>query len=392
MNMAPQPAARRQGRMVWPRGRADLRIAAMDPITHMLAGAAVAQLGFRQRIGRQATWAAVAATVTPDLDVFLGPLAARFAAAGDNHFTEHRGLSHSLLAVPVLAAVIGGAWWLIRRRVLRRGGADGPPSAPAPFWLLYACLFLTLLTHSLIDGCTSYGTQLLAPLTDTRYAFDLVPILDLFFTGILAATVLACFAVRRLAPRGEPQGSLMLGRAGFLLALAYLAGGLALHNEAITQGRAFTGEAPIVRADAYPALGSIFTWRVVVETDARWVALRIRPLDEPHGPPPEETARRQSSPWIDRARTLPQVREYEWFAMGRVRTSYRREGGLHVVEFHDMRYGPRLESIDSLWPLRVTFDEAGEVLRVERFSAFRGGGWLAILRDAWDNLWGDGEQ
>ena len=360
----------------------------MDPITHMLAGAAVAQLGFRQRIGRQATWAAVAATVTLDFDVFLGPLATRFAAAGNNHFTEHRGLSHSLLAVPVLAAVIGGAWWLIRRRVLRRGGADGPPSAPAPFWLLYACLFLTLLTHPLIDGCTSYGTQLLAPLTDTRYAFDLVPILDLFFTGILAVTLVACLAVRRLAPALEPHGSLMLGRAGFILAAAYVLAGHILHNEAVAEGRARAAESPIVRADGYPALGSILAWRIVIETDGAWTALRIRPLDEAHGPPPQEAARRQSSPWIDRARTLPQVREYEWFAMGRVRAAYRQEGGVHVVEFNDMRYGASLESIDSLWPLRVTFNEAGEVLRVERLSAFRGRPAWELLRDAWDNLRG----
>ena len=361
----------------------------MDPIAHVLAGAAVAQLGFRQRIGRQATWAAVAATVTLDFDVFLGPLATRFAAAGNNHFTEHRGLSHSLLAVPVLAAVFGGAWWLIRRRILRRRAGGLGQAAPVPFWLMYACVFLALLVHPLLDGCTSYGTQLLAPLTDTRYAFDLVPILDLFFTGILAATVLACFATRRLAARMEPQGSLMLGRAGFLLALAYLAGGLALHDEAITQGRALTGEANIVRADAYPALGSILTWRVVVETDKEWLALRIRPLSEaPNPAPAQESAEKDWSPWIVRARTLPQAREYEWFAMGRVRTSYRREGGLHVVDFHDLRYGASLSSVDSLWPLRVTFDGAGEVLRVERLSAFRGRGWLAILRDAWDNLRG----
>lgn len=359
----------------------------MDPITHGLLGASVAHLGFRQRLGRDATWVAAVASVAPDLDVLAGPLVARFAG-GSHHFMQHRGLSHSLLAAPVLAAVIGVAWWLIRRRVLRRGGADGPPSAPAPFWLLYACLFLTLLTHPLIDGCTSYGTQLLAPLTDTRYAFDLVPILDLFFTGILAATVVACFATQRLAARMGPQASLMLGRAGFLLALAYVLGGYILHNEAVAEGRARAAESPIVRADGYPALGSILAWRVVIETDGAWTALRIRPLDEAHGPPPEETARRQSSPWIDRARTLPQVREYEWFAMGRVRASYRQEEGLHVVEFHDMRYGASLESIDSLWPLRVTFDEAGEVLRVERLSAFRGRGWLAILRDAWDNLRG----
>jgi len=58
------------------------------------------------------------------------------------------------------------------------------------------------------------------------------------------------------------------------------------------------------------------------------------------------------------------------------------------VEFNDMRYSPRLESIESLWPLRVTFDAAGNVLNVERLSPFRGRSRWTILREAWENMMG----
>ena len=361
---------------------------AMDTITHGLLGAVVAQLGFRQRIGRDASWMAAAAAVSPDLDMFVGPLITRLGGNGNNHLFEHRGLSHSLLLAPILAAAIAGAWWLVRRLVLRRRDASYPAAVPAPFWLVSLCALAALVTHPLLDWCTPYGTELLAPLSGARYAIDVVSIMDFLFTGILVLTLLACFLARRLVARMEPQSSLMLGRAGFVLAIAYLLAGHVLHNEAVAEAQVRAADPHIVRADAYPALGTIFTWRTVVETDDAWTTTRIQPLAELHGPPPVETARKQSNPWIDRARRLPQVKDYEWFAMGRVRVAYREEGGLHIVEFNDMRYAARLEGIESLWPLRVTFDAAGGVLKVERLSAFRGRSHWTIVHEAWENLVG----
>jgi hypothetical protein len=59
-----------------------------------------------------------------------------------------------------------------------------------------------------------------------------------------------------------------------------------------------------------------------------------------------------------------------------------------VVEFHDMRYGPRPGSIESLWPLQVTFDKEGNVLPVESRPPHLGrrGDWR-ILKETWSDLW-----
>ena len=43
----------------------------MDTITQGLLGAVTAQLGFRQRIGRETTWVAAAAGIMPDLDILI---------------------------------------------------------------------------------------------------------------------------------------------------------------------------------------------------------------------------------------------------------------------------------------------------------------------------------
>jgi inner membrane protein len=435
----------------------------MDTITHMLLGATTAQLAFRQRLGRGATWAAVVAAVAPDLDILAGPVlrALGIDTGGGNHLAVHRGLSHSLLMAPVIALPIAAAWWKLRRRRAQREAAgaisdvpgNGVPRpvlsgraatrkaearrdetrpgtlpAAASFRLLYACVLVAGLTHPLLDWGTAYGTELLAPITDTRYALSCVPIIDIFYTPMLALTLLACWLVRkaqrirakqrvaqprasawpcisvvqetrprngawpchpaieRRAEHPSRRATLVIGWAGFLLSLGYLVTGAVLRDRAIDMARALAGGAPILRADAYPALGSIFVWRTVVETDGRWITARIRPLAR-GAPPRQESAPRQTSVWIERAREMPDVRGYAWFAMGVVRATEAGRDGQHVVEFHDMRYGPRPESIDSMWPLQVTFGKQGRPLSAERRPPSTASNRWRILKETWSDLW-----
>jgi hypothetical protein len=75
--------------------------------------------------------------------------------------------------------------------------------------------------------------------------------------------------------------------------------------------------------------------------------------------------------------------------MGWVRATEARQDGSHVVELHDMRYALRPESIESLWPLRITLSEAGEVVSVQSLSAFPAEErWQFICR-TWRDIWGD---
>jgi inner membrane protein len=379
----------------------------MDPLTHVLLGATTAQLGFRQRLGAGATWAAVAAAVAPDLDTLAAPLLAAIAApAGGNHLAVHRGLTHSLLVVPLIAAPIAAPWWGLSRWRLRRkpldagaadGAAGGPAAAGSPgcttqsqdrprFAVMGACVLAAGLTHPLVDWCTSYGTELLAPLTDARFALDVLPIIDIIYMPILALTLVGCFLARRMWPGQARRATLAIGWTGFLLSVGYVAAGGIMHAGAIAAARPLAGAARVVRADAYPALGTILLWRTVLETERAWIVARVRPIST--GPRPRsETAPRQASPWIDRARLMPRVKSYEWFAMGRVRAAYCRQDGLHVVEFHDMRYGAGTDSVDSLWPLRVTFDDAGNLRSIQSMSYRPRGGWGELLRSALRSLW-----
>ena len=73
----------------------------MDPLTHGLVGGAMAQAGFRQRWGRQATLAMVGGAMLPDVDIFW--------SHGVWALETHRGITHSLVGALGIAAVLGAA-------------------------------------------------------------------------------------------------------------------------------------------------------------------------------------------------------------------------------------------------------------------------------------------
>ena len=379
----------------------------MDTITHALLGALTAQLGFRQKIGRSATWVAAAAAIAPDLDILLSPLLAMTGAevGGTNHLTGHRGLTHSLLAAPILALPITIAWWVYKRRAAQREVLAPPridPSthpevaqirqampvrtSPPPFLLLFACVLLAVLTHPLLDWCTPYGTELFAPITDHRYAFNCVPIIDIIFTPLLILALLLCWVFRKLGPDDTPRATTILGWAGFLLAVGYLGAGRYLHDRAVDRAVALAGPARVVRADAYPAMGSIFLWRAVVETKDSWLAYRLHSFAPPDAKPRSTSATKVSNEWIDRAKELPQVQEYLWFTNGWVRAGFLRKGGMNVVEFDDMRYGDPLESTQSSWPMRVLMDSSGNVVQVAH-EHHAHGDLPKRITQMWSEIW-----
>ena len=367
----------------------------MDTPTQALLGALTSQLGFRRRLGPGAPWAAAVAASIADADTFVvrtlglnngleGPMA---------YFIHHRGISHSLLAAPVIAAVIAGVWWLLRRW-LAKGRAH---NRAGPFGLLFACCLVGAFVHPLLDWCTSYGTQLLAPLTNARYALDAIGIIDLIYTSILiAALVLVARSRRRARRTGRPDRTIRIAAIGLALSIAYLAAGYQMRLLAERYGRELVASAnPAVPTDgeirAYPRIGTIFVWRVTRREADGWTTARINVL---FGRQPSrwatDHADNEDNPWIRQALALPQAEQYEWFTGGQVRPVYRREKNRHVVELHDMRYGWPAESVVSMWPMVFTFDDTGQLIDANPRRHFDRPGPRDIgrlLRRIWRQHW-----
>ncbi len=362
----------------------------MDPLTQGLLGAVTAQLGFRQRIGKSATCVAGLAAFTPDLDIFVPSLLSRIGVRHHSLTTPmiHRGLSHSLLMVPVIALACAGIWWWTRSKWKRKQKHDEAHKDAPGFGLLYACCFVAVLSHPILDWCTSYGTQLLAPLTNRRFAADTVPIIDIIYTPILLLTLIACCVLRKVLRSRAVRATLMVGWLGFLLSVGYLVTGKVMHDWAVNRGRELTGHTRIIRADAYPMLGTIFLWRAVVETDDNWIITRLHRFADTNPPPRINIVKKEKeNTWIRKALELPESRSYEWFAMGRLRSEYRNIDGMHVVELHDMRYGWGIDSEKSLWPMRITFDPSGNLIEARRTRHGNRRGLKSFAGSIWKEIW-----
>ncbi len=359
----------------------------MDPVTQGLLGGVIGQLGFRRRIGKETSWLAAGAAMAADLDVFLTPL---MSLSGVEHgefgmLATHRGISHSLLLVPLYALPIAAVWWWIKRKRRRANGAE----AEGLFWPIYFCVFAAWFSGPFLDLLTAYGTQIFSPLTDKRFALDTVPIVDLIYMPILLFTLIACVILRRTRKNRERR-ALKAAIVGFGLSCLYLVAGFAIRAAVLGSAeRYFAGTAgDIQNAEygAYPQIPTIFVWRLTREDSKTWTAGRVNVLFGLDLAKCEwNSVEKVDNEWAERARELPDVQVFEWFAMGQTRVGYRHTDGLHVVTFSDMRYGVRPESVESLWAAQVTFDEEGRVMDVGEIQHYREGGFGQMAK----RLWGD---
>ena len=172
----------------------------MDTLTHALSGALLARatapkaspLGSLPR--RVAAGFLVCAA--PDLDIVTGLF-------GPVAFLEnHRGVTHSLVMLPVWALVC--AW--ILAKLLRE------PRGPRA---LVAVAAMAIALHIAGDVITTYGTMVLAPLSDWRAQIGTTFIIDLWFTGIIVAGLVLSAIARGSRWPAAAACAILAGYVGF---------------------------------------------------------------------------------------------------------------------------------------------------------------------------------
>jgi inner membrane protein len=222
----------------------------MDPVTQGVLGAVLPQsfaAPERQRLALGAGWLGGMAA---DLDVLIrssrDPLLA---------IEYHRHFTHALAFVPVGGLIVAAALWpLVRRRT--------------DFRTLAAFTTLGYATHGLLDACTSYGTQLLWPFADTRVAWNVVGIVDPFYTvPLLGLAGLAAWTRRA-----------RFARVALGFAVAYLLGGLWQRERATAVAEALAGErghAPAALT-VKPTVGNLLLWRSLYMAEGRWHVDAVR--------------------------------------------------------------------------------------------------------------------
>jgi inner membrane protein len=223
-----------------------------------------------------------------------------------------------------------------------------------------------LFTHPLLDIFTTYGTQLLAPFSDRRFAFNSVGIIDPAYS---LALILALVLGSRWGPgSSRARWVSWLALVGTTL---YLLVGLGLNGVAQDRARSELRAQGLRAAEvrAYPTLLQVYLRRIVVRHQdgmlVGWLSLwNGRPVQWAHLP---HTERHEL---IDKVRALPEGQVFEWFAMGQTRGRVIEDSAGTIVEIDDLRYGFPSRPALGIWGIRARFDaegrQLGSVERVQR--------------------------
>ena len=147
----------------------------MDNVTHTLVGVTLARTPLG-RAGRGATLALVLASNAPDVDVIS------LAGGSASYMHWHRGPTHGPLGVVGLGLVSAAIAWAWTARQERASAATR-----ASFAVLAVAAMIGVGVHVLMDLPTSYGTRLLSPFDWHWYAFDWMPIVDIYLLIALGA-------------------------------------------------------------------------------------------------------------------------------------------------------------------------------------------------------------
>ena len=223
----------------------------MDLLTHAALGAAAAAAVAPSARVRLAAFTGALAGVLPDADILI-------TSSSDPLLTLefHRHFTHSLLFVPIGAALAAAIAWLVCKRRLHYAS-------------FYSWALLGYVLAPLLDACTSYGTHLLWPFSERPVAWSIVSVIDPLFTVGLAVPL--AMALVRLRPA--------LARVSLFVAAAGLSVGAAQHQRALDAAvgmAASRGHHP-ERLFVKPTLANMVLWRSVYLADGTIYVDAIRP-------------------------------------------------------------------------------------------------------------------
>ncbi len=328
----------------------------MDPITHTLTGLALSRAGLN-RLSAHATPVLLLAASAPDIDIVTAPWGAV------NYLHYHRHITHSLLALPLMA--------LLAVLVVR-------PFARKPFnwkWT-YGVALIGVASHPLLDWMNAYGIRLFLPFSKKWYALNIASLPDFWILGVLLlAAVAPWFSKLVNSEIGARSGT---GRGWAIAALCFLVlfplGRYLLHERAleVLDSRLYDNMEPL-RVAALPGPLNPFRWRGLVETGPFYEVFDVNLLGE-FDPSagrllykPEPDARQAAAAAVARGteafRVFLDFSEYPYWRF----TALDQPADGIRVEVSDLRFGtpPR-----SAFVVRAVVDGAGRVLE----SGFSYGG------------------
>ncbi len=213
--------------------------------THTLVGIALSRAGLN-RWSPHATATAVVATNFPDLDSFT------LFADSAVYLEHHRGITHSVLAIPFLAAFVAAVVWAVTSR---------GPTPPTGFRALFGIALVVMMTHPLLDYLNPYGLRPFLPFETTWLYGDTVFIIDPWIDFLLLAGI--------LAPRWVPRRPAVMAGLSIAIVTGYLGLRMGTRVQAVDRLDAYVETTAGATSSAVlPRMLNPFVWTGIVESEA----------------------------------------------------------------------------------------------------------------------------
>jgi len=293
----------------------------LDNLTHTLVGATLARTRLA-RAGRGTTAALLLASNAPDVDIVA-------AAGGAAKYLEwHRGPTHGPLGVIGLGVATAAIVWAGHRlHDARRGERDREASAragaaqpAASFATLVGVSVIGVLIHVLMDLPTSYGTRLLSPFVWRWYAYDWMPIIDIYLLMVLVAALF-----------GRATEAQRRGKAAIVLVLMAANYGLraAAHRQALDVAPRLFGPTLPAPCDPPAPPSRIDSW----------------PRTTPSPPPPGRRC------LVEIAAMPTFASPFSWRIIARMSNAYE----IHDIDLLDSRFRNPEAGSDAPWRLTLRY-------------------------------------
>jgi inner membrane protein len=201
----------------------------------------------------------VLAANAPDFD------AVSWLGGAASYIRWHRNITHSIVAIPVMA--------LLSVAIVRFAGRKQIRWMPA-----WGIAIVAVISHLILDLTNVYGVRLMLPFSGHWTRWDLTPVIDLTIWALLLLGVVAPMLGRLVGSEiGERPKSPGAGWAvaALLLLTGYDYGRSFLHDRAVAlmESRTYNGLAPR-RSAAFPHANPL-TWTGVAELSSAYAEIPI---------------------------------------------------------------------------------------------------------------------
>jgi inner membrane protein len=223
-------------------------------------------------------------------------------------------------------------------------------------------LTLAILSHPLLDFLTPYGTQLLLPFSNARFAVSAMPIIDPVYTITLLLGLLIAARIPRLATR--------VASITLLVSSSYLGYGWYLNSAAEAEAREQLAARGVVEVEiaAFPTILQVHYRRVVARTPdldrvgfiSMWNPCEIQ----------WRSAARIDRSQLDAFLGTREGSVFDWFSMGWAHYELATHNATRILTVTDLRYGFDADPTSSVFTAAADIDPRGAIVGPVRGGRF----------------------